>query len=306
MMALGGKTLLQRLRTAAGMGPPITTFAALPSAGSVPGQVRQLSDVNNIIVQSLGGIWRPYGGSQVLAMRILNPVTVQSLAETAAETLGPFPGGLVRAGMQLRLNWVFANGAIGTGARVLRPWVGPVGSIVISGQFGYWQNTANNIGSNGEIISRLDVLADASANHIATPASASSSSLALTGGYQTQTTATAPQNPLVNFAQAWGIALRMQSAAETAVNITGATWSAGVATYTTSANHTLAVGDKTVIEGITPTGYNVAAGAIVLSVPTTTSFTVAMAADPGGYTSGGTSSRISNMVSQSFVLSLLG
>ena len=305
MIALGGKTLLQRLRTAAGMGPPITTFAALPSAGSVPGQLRQLSDVNNIIVQSLGGIWRPYGGNQVLAMRVLNPVTVQNLVDAPAETLGPFPGGLVRAGMQLRLNWVFANGAIGTGARTLRAWAGPVGSIVSSGQFGYWQSTANNIGSNGEIISRLDVLADASANHIATPTS-NSSSLALAGGYQTQTASASPLTPLVNFAQAWGIALRMQSAAETAVNITSATWSGGVATYTTSANHTLAVGDKTVIEGITPTGYNVAAGAIVLSVPTTTSFTVAMADDPGAYSSGGTSSRISNMISQSYVLTLRG
>jgi len=286
-------------------GPAVTTYAQLPVATSVPGQVWQLSDVNNIVVQSLGGIWRPYGGSQVLAMRILNPVTVQSLAEIAAEKLGPFPGGLVRAGMQLRLNWVFANGAIGTGARILRAWAGPVGSIVASGQFGYWQTAANNISVNGEIISRLDVLADASANHIATPTS-NSNPLALAGGYQTQTAGVNPLTPLVNFAQAWGIDLRMQSAAETAVNITSASWAAGIATFTTSAAHTLAVGDKTVIADITPTGYNVADGAIVLSVPTTTSFTVAMAADPGAYTSGGTSSRISNMISRSYILTLTG
>ena len=58
--------------------------------------------------------------------------------------------------------------------------------------------------------------------------------------------------------------------------------------------------------GVTPSGYNIPAGAIVLSVPTTTQFTVALAADPGAYTSGGTSSRISNVISQSYVLELVG
>ena len=304
-MMLRPKTWLAAARAAAGYSAPLLPFASFPAALTVEGQIRRPEELPNVSLIALSGIWRPYGGRQVLAMRTLNPVTVQSLAEIAAETLGPFPGGLVRAGMQLQLNWVFANGAIGTGTRLLRPWVGPVGSIVVSGQFGYWQYGANSIGANGEIISRLDVLADASANHIATPSS-NSSSVAVNRGYQAQIATSFPQTPLVNFAQAWGIALRMQSAAETAVNITSASWAAGIATYGTSEVHTLAVGDKTVIAGVTPSGYNVAAGAIVLSVPTTTSLTVAIASDPGAYTSGGTSSRISNMISQSFVLSLLG
>jgi hypothetical protein len=97
----------------------------------------------------------------------------------------------------------------------------------------------------------------------------------------------------------------MQSCAETAVNITAASWAAGVATYGATA-HTLAVGDKTVIAGITPSGYNIAAGGIVTTVPDANTFTIAMASDPGAYTSGGTSSRISNVISRSYVLELIG
>ena len=87
-------------------------------------------------------------------------------------------------------------------------------------------------------------------------------------------------------------------------HLPSATWAGEIATINTSAAHTLAVGDKTVIASVTPSGYNDTF--IVASVPTTTQFTVAMAADPGTYTSGGTSSRISNMISQSYVLELVG
>jgi hypothetical protein len=77
-----------------------------------------------------------------------------------------------------------------------------------------------------------------------------------------------------------------------------------VATYTTSANHTLAVGDKDVISGITPSGYN--GTFIVSAVGSPTTFSVPMAANPGTYTSGGSSSRISNVISQSYELALVG
>lgn len=293
MMALGGKTLLQRLRTAAGMGPPITTFAALPSAGSVPGQLRQLSDVNNIIVQSLGGIWRPYGGRQVLAMRTTNPVTVQSLSGEVAETIGPFPGGLVRAGMKLEMDIRIATPAVGTAARRINT---RIGTGAVRNNYAASASTADSLTkNNGRLNHQIDVISDTSAGHIGGY-----------GGNESFTLSGTQYFPTVDFSADWSTDIFMQSCAETAITITGATWSGGVATYTTSANHTLAVGDKTVIAGITPTGYNVAAGAIVLSVPTTTSFTVAIASDPGAYTSGGTSSRISNMILRSFVLSLLG
>ena len=108
----------------------------------------------------------------------------------------------------------------------------------------------------------------------------------------------------MDFSTTWSADLFFTSAAETAVNISSATWAGGIATFNTSAAHTLAVGDKTVTAGVTPSGYN--GTFIVASVPTTTQFTVAMAANPGAYTSGGTSSRISNMISQSYVLELVG
>ena len=102
----------------------------------------------------------------------------------------------------------------------------------------------------------------------------------------------------------WTADVWMQSAAETAVNIATSTWSAGVATYNTSAVHTLAVGDKTTIAGVSLAGYN--GVVIVASIVDTDTFTVAMASDPGGSGTGGTSSRISNMKSQSYVLELIG
>jgi hypothetical protein len=108
-----------------------------------------------------------------------------------------------------------------------------------------------------------------------------------------------------NFAADWSVKIALTSAAETAVNITAASWAAGVATFGATA-HTLAVGDKTVIAGVTPSGYNIADGGIVTTVPDANTFTIAVAADPGAYTSGGTSSRISNMISQSYVLELIG
>jgi len=267
---------------------PITTFAALPSAGSVPGQLRQLSDVNNIIVQARD-IWRPYGGSQVLAMRTLNPVTVQSLAGEVAETIGPFPGGLVRAGMRLEMIVDFRHSGIGTGIRTAQ--------ALVNGNAIWWHSQAPTSGADlaGNRFSAIDVVSDTSAAHRRWASTTSSFDIGRPGATSTY-----------DFSAPWYIDLLLTSCSETAVTITSASWAAGIATYGTSAVHTLAVGDKTVIAGITPTGYNVAAGAIVLSVPTTTSFTVAIASDPGAYTSGGTSSRISNMKSLSYILTLKG
>lgn len=303
MITLGGKTALQRLRTAAGMGPPITTFAALPSVGSVPGQLRQLSDAGNILVQSLGGIWRPYGGSQVLAMRILNPVTVQSLTAIRVETIGPFPGGLVRAGMRIKLEQRFKVPGIGTGTRRVMPNIGPVGhSDGASTQLEQATFTGSSTSYKGELVCGVDVLSDTSATHIGGAITKDGGISFLANGYAS---AAAPTSaPVVDFSQPWEVGLFMTSCAETAVNITGATWSAGVATYTCTA-HTLSTGDKTVIAGISPAGWNVAAGAIATRIDNNT-FSIPLAADPGAYVSGGTSSRISNMISQSYILTLEG
>jgi hypothetical protein len=123
-------------------------------------------------------------------------------------------------------------------------------------------------------------------------------------GIESFTSPGGAQDLIVDFSLPWYCQVQMISAAETAVAISTATWVGGVATYNTSAVHTLAVGDKTTIAGVDLAGYN--GVVIVASVVDTDTFTVAMASDPGGAGTGGTSSRISNMVSQSYVLELVG
>jgi len=66
--------------------------------------------------------------------------------------------------------------------------------------------------------------------------------------------------------------------------ITTASWSAGVATYT-SASHTIGAGDVVTVSGITPSGYNVSG---IVQSTTTNTFALNIAADPGSYSSGGT------------------
>ena len=111
------------------------------------------------------------------------------------------------------------------------------------------------------------------------------------------------QNNTVDFSAPWTTQINGSSVNENAITITGATWSAGVATYTATA-HTLAVGDKTTIASVTPSGYNQVG--IVTEVPNANSFKMALGADPGAYTSGGTSSRISNLRILSYVMELWG
>ena len=287
-MMNGGVMRSGQLIAAAGLGPPLVPFASLPAASTIEGQVRRLAELPHVSLIALGGIWLPFGGRQVLAKRTINPVTVQSLTNVVAETIGPFPGGLVRAGMQLVFDAYCGSPGIGTGIRVYEALIGD-GWLVQSNA------TTSSTDSNAQIRGILDVLADGNAIHKAARGP--------NGSYDR---GSALSTPIVDFSAAWSVPLRLTSTAETAVNITSASWAAGIATFVTSAVHTLAVGDKTVIAVVSPSGYNVAAGAIVLSVPTTTSFTVAIASDPGAYTSGGTSSRISNMISQSYVLELVG
>lgn len=67
--------------------------------------------------------------------------------------------------------------------------------------------------------------------------------------------------------------------------ITTASWASSVATYTTSAAHGFTVGQSIRISGIKPLGYNQLA--TVVATPTSTTFTAALASNPGSYTSGG-------------------
>ena len=275
-------------------GVPVTAvaFASLPPAASVPGQIRTISDVGpapGIELVSNGTIWRPRGGRQVLAQRTLNPVTVQALSPgQVAETIGPFPGGLVRAGMRLELKYQLGHSGIGSGLRYCYLRFNTVG---------IWHHIApTNSGESlmAQLEAWLAIRSDTSAAHI--------------GGNQlgviSFNAGISPHNPVVDFSADWSVDPWLRSAAETAVAIASSSWAGGVATYNTSAASTLAVGDKTTIAGVGLAGYN--GVVIVASIVDTDTFTVAMASDPGGSGTGGTSSRISNMISQSYVLELVG
>ena len=67
-------------------------------------------------------------------------------------------------------------------------------------------------------------------------------------------------------------------------SVTAASWADGVATYT-AAGHTFVEGDEATVSGATPSGYNVTDTPI--TAVTSTTFSVAIAADPGAWSSGG-------------------
>lgn len=284
--------LSQQLRAAAGYGPPAVPFAALPDPSSVPGQVRLASDVGpapGIELISDGTIWRPRGGAQVIARRINNSVTIQSTLSQLAETIGPFPGGLVRAGMRLRLEaWIGHSGISSANRFAFWKSVNPVNVEISQLNLPHSGSDSNTL-----LIGTLDVLADAGAGH--------RSLRGIGGSYPVA--GTSQRNINIDFSQQWETGIYLQSVDENAVNITAASWAAGVVTFT-AAGHTLAVGDKTTVASVTPSGYN--AVYTVLTVPDANTFTAALASDPGAYTSGGTSRRVSNMVSEGYTLTLLG
>ena len=278
------------------------TFASLPPASSVEGQVRVLSDVNYIEVVSRGGVWRPRGGRQVLARKYDAPVTTQNTSYIAAARIGPFPGGLVRANMGLVFRYMYDAGAIGSVARRTRATVGTAGHALSDAAWvAATSSGTSSLTLRGEAEGRINVLSDTLVNHSASPRSDNGGYENIVNGYII--TSNSKLAPPVDFSQPWDMAVWFQSGNETAVTITGASWAAGEATYNATA-HTLAVGDKTTVAGITPSGYNQVG--IVTAVPNADSFKMALASDPGAYTSGGTSSRISNVVLQSYTLTLEG
>lgn len=276
--------------------PQEYTWAARPAPGS-PGRVIRVSDVGpapGIEMVDSGTRWRPSGGRQVLAMRADNQVTVQNLTGAVAETIGPFPGGLVLPDMTVDFRNVVRMSAFGTGTRTAQMLIGnsiPITPSQVTSAVTWYINNSPSSDLSIEIPGSLNVATSA-----------------VRGIPRTNVYGIGPANAnfSVDFSLPWYVQIYYISAAETAVNISSATWAGGIATFNTSAAHTLAVGDKTVIASVTPSGWNIPDGAIVLSVPTSTRFTVALAADPGAYTSGGTSSRISNVISQSYVLELVG
>ena len=289
----GGIMESQRQAAAWLSGAPISTFASLPAASTVEGQVRRLTELPHVSLIALGGIWRPFGGRQVLAMRTTDPVTIQSLTDQAADRTQVFPGGLVRAGMRLEMRCRVRHPAVGTAERFIFMYLGA--GAAPTTDFYYARAATNNPGPYGPyatLIAQADIYADSGVNAIAR--------------IDSVTYGVGAAGNFLGFDPSldWSAGIGLRSCAETAVNIATATWAGGVATYNTSAASTLAVGDKTTIAGVDLAGYN--GVVIVASVVDTDTFTVAMASDPGGSGTGGTSSRISNMRSQSYVLELVG
>ena len=273
---------------------PLTPWASFPAALTAEGQIRRPAELPHVELIAIGGIWRPRGGRQVLAQRSTNPVTVQSTVLVPAETLGPFPGGLVRAGMRLHFDFKLTHGAIGNPNRNYHLRIGKLGNTQLF--------AAATVGGGtvavGRVVAVLDVLFDTSAAHQGSFNGSAGIGYGIGNAFM---------NPTVDFSQSWMLEPWLSSNTETPVTITGASWSAGVATYTTSAAHTLAVGDKDVIGGITPSGYNTNSnGAIVTAIGSSTQFSIAMPVDPGTYTSGGTSARISNMQLMAYQLAMEG
>lgn len=76
-------------------------------------------------------------------------------------------------------------------------------------------------------------------------------------------------------------------------SITSATWAGGTATINTTAAHGLTTGDYVEITGVTPAAYNVRGTVTVVDTDT---FTIAIASDPGAYTSGGTVKTIYSLI----------
>ena len=200
---------------------PLTPWASFPAALTAEGQIRRPAELPHVSLIALGGLWRPLGGRQVLASRFLNPVTIQntSFAGPVAETIGSFPGGLVRAGMKLTMDaWINHSG------------------ITSTNRFAFWEIGGDNTNAisqlnmaasgtelNSQLIGQLDVLADVGGPH--------RSLRKLSATYPIGGTS---QRALpFDFSQPWSTNFRLVSTAENAIAITGASWSAGVATYTT-------------------------------------------------------------------------
>ena len=285
-----------------GSSAPLVPFASFPAALTVEGQIRRPEELPHVSLIALGGLWRPLGGRQVLRSRYVNPITTQDLSDIKAEVIGPFPGGLVRANMQLRLNWTFGVPGFGTGVRRVRASLGSIGHATLSGTA--IQSVAfqtSNIYGSGWMDTYVNAISDTNAAHGLPGPAVAGGVTPLTNGHLS-----APSSQLLSsadFSAAWEIGLWCTSAAETATNITSVSWSGGVATFV-NPTHTLNTGDKTTVAGVSNAGYNGVYTGITRIDANTWSGT--LVADPGGAGTGGTSSRISPVTSQSYSLELWG
>lgn len=78
-----------------------------------------------------------------------------------------------------------------------------------------------------------------------------------------------------------------------AVGISSATWAGNVATFNTSASHTLTTGEWASISGVSPAPWNIRGAVTVVDSDT---FTMSLTGDPGAYVSGGTVGSIYSLI----------
>ena len=83
------------------------------------------------------------------------------------------------------------------------------------------------------------------------------------------------------------VSFNANSIGQTPASITAASWSSGVATITTAANHGYSAFQSVSITGVNPAGYN-SGYVIVTEVVSATQFKYLRSSDPGAYVSGGT------------------
>lgn len=294
MNIMRGGIMNSQSQSAAWLSGPTTVaaFADLPAASSQPNAMFRVGDLNNAVLISDGANWGPLNGQAVLANAHNVNLTIQSLTETLITSVA-FPAGFVRAGSRFRL-WVRQKfPAIGSVFRAMRFRAGAVGGGVAGSLIGFGAATTDSPDSNGRMCVELTALGTVG-QHIG---SASQNSV---GGLYTTYVNNIPMTT-VDFTAPWEIAFTGISAAETAQTGVTATWAAGVATFTSTA-HGYAVGDKIVNTTFAPAGYN---GTLIVTGVTANTWTSAIAADPGGAGTGGTTSRVSNVTLVDYLIEWL-
>lgn len=268
------------------------TFASLPAASSVPGQYRIASDLNNAVLRSDGTYWSPLNGHAVIANAYNVNLTVQSLTPVVI-TAQSLPANFVRAGSRIRTwaRWNFP-GVGSSAAGVLHIRQGAVGSG-LSGNIALGMSLSGSGYPNYEYEHMLLTTA-LSSNGVARQTT--NSSIGLHVG-----NANSSLNPSVNFTNPWDITFIGGGYAETDQTSVTATWAAGVATFARTA-HGYVVGDKIVNTTFSLAGYN---GTVIVASAAADTWTAAIATDPGGAGSGGTTSRISNVTLVDYLIEWL-
>lgn len=269
------------------------SFANFPSAAGVSGKIVVASDLSNALLISDGTNWNPVNGHAVIANAYNVNLTVQSLSE-ALITAASFPANFVRARSRIRTWSRWSAPGIGTNPRGTYLRQGAAGAG-LAGNIVQIINPVTS-GTSGQL-ELLHVTTALGVNTNTKQSTNSQIGLHLSSGNS------GSYGPVVNFTAPWEIAFTGLSCAETAQTILTASWAANVVTFGYTAVHSYAIGDKIVVSGMTPSGYN--GTYIITSLPTTSSWTAELLTDPGVSTVMGSSARTSNVTLVDYIIEWL-